>query len=195
MIENFETRRSIYSIGRKEVLKKEEISSIIEHCLKFCPTAFNSQSARLVVLYDDASLKFWQIALNELKKLVPADKFAQTEEKITSFSAGIGTILFFEDTETIENLQSKYALYKDNFPKWAEQANAMLQYMIWTSLSSVGIGSNLQHYNPLVDKGVQDAWDISPKWKLIAQMPFGSIEAPADEKSFLPIEGRLKVFS
>ena len=41
---------------------------------------------------------------------------------------------------------------------------------------------------------IKEAFDIPESWELRAQMPFGSIEAPAGEKEFLPDDVRFKVF-
>ncbi|WP_420920115.1 hypothetical protein [Lentilactobacillus parabuchneri] len=51
----------------------------------------------------------------------------------------------------------------------------------------------MQHYNPLIDDEVKEAFGIPDSWKLRAQMDFGSIEAPADEKEFMSDEDRFKV--
>ena len=104
-----EKRRSIYDLGAKEVLSEQQISDIVKEAVKYCPTAFNSQSARVVVLFGESHHKLWDIVLQELKKVAPADGFAKTELKIASFAAGYATILFFEDMETVEALQKKYA--------------------------------------------------------------------------------------
>ncbi|ORN00711.1 hypothetical protein FAM23279_02420 [Lentilactobacillus parabuchneri] len=83
-----------------------------------------------------------------------------------------------------------------NFSKvadWAEQAQGNAQFAVWTSLAENGIGANLQHYNPLIDDEVKEAFGIPDSWKLRAQMDFGSIEAPADEKEFMSDEDRFKV--
>ena len=63
-----------------------------------------------------------------------------------------------------------------------------------TELAALGIGANLQHYNPVIDEAVAKTWNIPASWKLRAQLVFGGIAAPADEKSFAPIADRLKVF-
>lgn len=187
-------RRSVYSLSNRQILPETEISGIIADALKFCPSAFNSQSARVVVLYGDYYRKLWDIVLTELSKVVPEDKMPATIEKIKTFSAGLGTVLFFEDTSTVESLQKKFPLYAENFPKWSLESNGMLQYMIWLALSEKNIGASLQHYNPLIDDEVKLAFDLPGHWQLLAQMPFGSIERPADEKSFLPMNERLKIF-
>lgn len=72
------------------------------------------------------------------------------------------------------------------------QTTGILQFIIWTALYDLNIGASIQHYNPIIDNDVEKIWSISPKWKLIAQMPFGEIIKSADEKSFLPIKNRIK---
>lgn len=89
-------RRSVYNLGNRQILPETEISGIIADALKFCPSAFNSQSARVVVLYGDYYRKLWDIVLTELSKVVPEDKMPATIEKIKTFSAGLGTVLFLK---------------------------------------------------------------------------------------------------
>ncbi len=192
-IELLKKRRSIYSLGNRTTLPENKISALIADAVKYTPSAFNSQSARVVILFCAQNKKLWQITHEALAAVVPADKFASTAQKIASFAAGSGSVLFFDDTRTVRELQEKFPLYRDNFPVWAEQANGMVQLAVWTALSEAGIGASLQHYNPLIDKAVKKEWQLPEAWKLIAQMPFGSIEAPAGEKSFLPIEERLLI--
>lgn len=194
LLEMIEKRRSIYDLGSRKVLSEERISEIVKEAVKYCPTAFNSQSARVVVLFGENHQKLWDIVLQKLKEVAPQDGFAKTELKIASFAAGYATILFFEDLDTVEDLQKKFPLYAENFSKWSLQANGMLEYIVWTALEAEDVGASLQHYNPLIDDEVKKAWNLPQKWQLLAQMPVGSIEAPAGEKSFLPIDERVKIF-
>jgi len=192
---NIEKRRSIYALGKKEILPHDEVMKIVNHSVKYCPSAFNSQSARTVVLFGKHHDRLWDIVLEVLKPLTPPDKFKKTEEKVlSSFKAGYGTILYYEDDAVIKELQYRFPLYKDNFPKWSLQSNGMLEFTIWTALAEKNIGATLQHYSPLIDAACQKEWNIPETWKLLAQMPFGSIEAPADPKDFMPLEERVKVF-
>lgn len=190
-----EHRRSIYSLGDTSPISKDEILRLVEHSVKYAPSAFNSQSARVVVLFGEEHKALWDIVLEALRGVTPPGKFPETEEKInTCFKAGFGTVLFFEDQATVTGLQEKFALYKDNFPVWSLQSSGMLQYIIWTSLEEKGLGASLQHYNPLIDDKVKERWNLPESWKLWSQMPFGSVLAPADEKTFLPLEERIRVF-
>ncbi len=79
-------------------------------------------------------------------------------------------------------MQEQYALYADNFPIWAQQSNGMLQINIWSVLRELGIGANLQHYNPVIDEKVKALFNIPEYYQLIAQMPFGGIDTLPDEK-------------
>ena len=194
LINLIKNRRSIYHLNKSTTLKEKEITNLVQDIVKYCPTAFNSQSARVVILYNQNHQKFWQILKEKLQKIVDADSFIKTAQKIDSFAAGFATILYFEDQNTISGLQEKYSLYKDNFPIWAEQSNGMLQFAIWTALSEHNIGASLQHYTPLIEKEVITEWKLPNTWKLIAQMPIGGISSPADEKTFTPIEDRVLIF-
>lgn len=190
-----ENRRSYYEIEKKSPVSDKEIKDIIEHAVKYVPSAFNSQSARVVLLLGENHDKLWEIVRETLRKIVPAESFASTDAKIDGFKNGYGTVLFFEDQEVVENLQKQFELYKDNFPLWSLQSSGMLQYTIWIALEGAGFGASLQHYNPLIDDEVKKQWNLPGNWKLIAQMPFGAPKSKPGEKEFAPLESRVKIFS
>ena len=168
---------------------------MIKETIRNTPSSFNSQSSRAVVLFGAEHEKLWNIVLDTLRKIVPAEAFAATETKVNNcFKAGFGSVLYFEDQSVVEGLQQKFPSYADNFPIWSEQSGGMAQYAVWLALAEVGLGATLQHYNPIIDQAVAEAWDIPTNWKLRAQMPFGSIEAPAGEKTYIDEEVRFKVF-
>ena len=85
-------------------------------------------------------------------------------------------------------------LYAKNMKIWTQQANGMLQFMVWQVLAENNIGASLQHYKELIEKDLGSMYDIPKNWELVAQMPFGSIEKEPAEKTFLPLEGRIRVF-
>jgi predicted oxidoreductase (fatty acid repression mutant protein) len=57
----------------------------------------------------------------------------------------------------------------------------------------LGLGANLQHYNPIIDKKVRTAFDVPANWKLISQMPFGDIAHAPGTKEFKDIDELVKV--
>lgn len=192
--EAIEDRRTVYAISKESPISDERIKEIVEHAVKYSPSAFNSQSGKVVLLLGSEHDKLWDIALEALRKIVPADSFASTEEKIASFKAGHGTVLYFDDNSIVEYLQKEYSLYKDNFPVWAQQSNGMLQLVLWSGLEAEGLGASLQHYNELIEEAVKKEWNIPASYKLIGQMPFGKPIAAPGEKSFVPLGDRISVF-
>lgn len=195
LIAAIEKRRTQYALGKDLPLSRDDMTRLIETAVKLSPSAFNSQSSRVVILFGQQSDRFWQIVKDELRKKVPADAFASTDAKINGFAAGAGTILFYEDQDTVKSLQQQFASYADNFPIWSEQASGMAQYAVWTALANANIGASLQHYNPLPDAATAKEWDIPTTWKLRAQMPFGSNQAPFGDKTFIDDATRFKVFA
>lgn len=191
--EAVEHRRSIYSLKKESSLSDVQLEELIAYALKHAPSPFNSQSGRVLLLTGQEHDKLWNHIKEILRGIVPADRFGDTEQKLDSFRAGYGTVLFFEDQDTVRTLQEQFPLYKDNFPVWSLQSSGMLQYIVWTSLEDNGLGASLQHYNPLIDKTVAQLWNIPAGWKLLSQMPFGIPGGEAGPKSFLPIEDRFRV--
>ncbi|MCA0992792.1 nitroreductase family protein [Pseudalkalibacillus hwajinpoensis] len=190
--EDVKARRSIYGIGKERLISDEKLQEVIEYAVKHTPSAFNSQSARVLVLLDENHTKLWnEITKETLRAIVPADQFEATEGRMNGFAGGYGTVLFFEDQDVIKGLQEKLPTFADNFPKWSQHSSGMLQFVIWTALEKEGLGASLQHYNPLIDDQVKEEWDVPSNWELIAQMPFGNPTAPPGGKEFQPVEERV----
>ncbi len=188
-------RRSYYAIGNQTTLPDDAIEEILDFAALHIPSAFNSQSTRMVLLLKEHHQKLWQIVSDVLKQTVPPAAFATTEAKIKkSFASGYGTVLFFEDRCEVENLQKAFPLYHEKFPLWSQQTSAMHQLAVWTLLEDAGFGASLQHYNPLIDKQVQQEWKLPECWELIAQMPFGLPLEPPGKKEFKPLCDRVRVF-
>ncbi|MEX1308473.1 MAG: nitroreductase family protein [Eubacteriales bacterium] len=189
-----ENRRSFYDISKEKVLEDDEIVKKVAHAVKHTPSAFNSQTGRVLVLLGDAHDRLWDIVKIGLKEKLSAERFVTTEQKLNGFQKGYGTVLFFEEQNTIKALQEQFSSAKDNFPLWSLQSSGMLQYNVWLSLEDAGYGASLQHYNSVIEEKVHETWDISKSWKLWAQMPFGMPNSQPDAKDSLPMEERIKVF-
>ena len=187
-------RRTYYGISKSSPVPDARIQEIVAHAVRHAPSAFNSQSSRVILLLGKHQDKLWEITRETLRKIVPAAQFAATDEKITSFANGYGTVLYFEDQPTIQGLQEKFPLYAANFPVWSEHASGILQFIVWTALEDEGFGASLQHYAPLIDAEVKKEWNLPAEWKLVAQMPFGKPTAEPGDKEFMPLESRFKIF-
>ena len=51
--EAIETRRTIYNLEKTISISDEELEELIAHAVKHVPSAFNSQSTRIVLLLND----------------------------------------------------------------------------------------------------------------------------------------------
>ena len=187
-------RRSQYALTDAAALSDSEIVDLIRSVAGEVPSAFNAQPQRAVVLFGEDHHRLWAIVHDALRAVVKDDTaFAATEQKIAGFDAAHGTILYFDDTTVTKNLQERFPSYAANFPVWAQQANGMLQFAVWSALAEAGIGANVQHYNPLIDDAVRDAFGIPADWKLIAQMPFGEVTASAGEREHMLLDEQVQV--
>ena len=185
LIDDLKQRRTYYNLNKTLPVSKSEVKRVVEEITELVPDAFNMKSARVIVVTDNKQDELWDRIYDTFEGKVPRDK-------IDGFKAAAGTILYFYDTEVVETLQKQFPLYADNFPVWANQANGMLQINIWTGLRELGIGANLQHYNPVIDSLVQEMFTVPKSWKLLAQMPFGGIVSEPEPKVKENIEERVK---
>ncbi len=193
-LETVRHRRSVYHLGRNMPVADDTVVAIIETAVKYAPSPFNCQSPRAVLLLGDKHLALWNgIVLEALRPKVDPDKLAPVEAKIASFAAGYGTVLYFDDTQVTQAYADNFSPYRDHFRSWADQANAMLQFTVWCALEDAGLGASVQHYNPLIDEAVKKEFGIHESWRLISQMPFGSMESLPDAKDFMPLADRFHI--
>ena len=184
---SIKNRRSYYRIDKNLPVEESKVVEIVKNVTELVPDAFDMKSARVVVAMGEKQNKLWEAIYEAFDGKVSIDK-------INGFKSAAGTILYFYDENVVKGLQEKFPLYAENFPVWANQANGMLQFSIWSALRDVNIGANLQHYNPVIDKAVKELFDLPENWKLIAQMPFGGIVEEPAPKSKEDINERVKVF-
>lgn len=194
VIDIFKKRRTQYALGDQLPMRQDAVKELVREAVREAPSAFNSQSSRVVILFGEEHHKLWNITRGTLRAIVPAENFSATDAKIDSFAAGAGTVLFFEDKAVIRKLQEDFPLYADKFPVFSDNAAGMAQFAVWTALAEAGIGASLQHYHPLIDDHVAKAWDLPEDWQLSAQMPFGSHQQEIGAKEYMDNDARFRVF-
>lgn len=185
-------RRSHYVLGNNVTIKKE-VLHMIESALMHTPSAFNSQLFRVSVLFGKAHVEFWDKTENILRQKTKKD-FTNTEKKMQQFKNAYGTILFFIDETVLNHLQTNIPRYAPQFEEWSSQDIAMLQYGIWLGLTDLGLGANLQHYNPVVNNMIQEDYCKHPTWRHVGQMVFGNIVQDVSEKQFVPISEKIEIY-
>lgn len=187
-------RRSIYALGTNSKHSKKEIENRIREVVKHVPTAFNSQTTRVVVLFDEANNKFWDHIYDVQKGVLEGEMWDMMSGIITGAKNGIGTVLFFEDLDAVKKMPTqgtRTEAYKQN-------NNANAEYAVWLALAEMDLGASLQHFNvgyeQGFDKGTKEMFNLPETYEMIAQMPFGSIEQEAGEKDHIDADVQVKVF-
>ena len=189
-----EKRRSIYALGTDSNYSKKDIENRIREVVKQVPSAFNSQTTRVVVLFDSANEKFWNHIYDVQQNVLEGDMWDMMSGIITGAKNGIGTVLFFEDKEAVEGMPAqgvRQEAYKQN-------NNANAQYAVWLALAEMDLGASLQHFNvgyeQGFDKGTKEMFNLPESYEMLAQMPFGSVEQQAGEKEHIDTDVQVKVF-
>lgn len=195
-------RRSVYSLTDKlpSDLTDKVITGILKDTVLHTPSAFNSQTSRIVLLVKDQHKKFWQQVIDVLKPTYDPEKWQSSEKRFRGFEAAYGSVLFFEDTKTIKKYADSTPAYADLFPGWSDHTTGMHQLVVWTALEAFeGVGANLQHYHykPEVEKQAKKTWGLPIEWEMKAQLVFGGVAEggfPKEGKEKLSTEETVKVF-
>ena len=187
-------RRSRYDLSNQSPIDTQALKSLLMDALNHTPSAYNAQGGRILCALNEHHNKIWDALLAIMKARQTPERWKKTKQKLNTFKAAHGTILFFNDMNVVKEYQNKYPRYADQTELWSNQSHGMLQYVVWASLADVGLGASLQHYNPIIDEAIKDIFEIPDSWQLTAQMPFGIPTNEPKEKHFKPIETRLKMF-
>lgn len=189
-----EKRRSIYALGTDSQYSKKEIVNRIREVVKQVPSAFNTQTTRVVVLFDEANDKFWDHIYDVQKNVLEGEMWDAMSGIMTGSKNGIGTVLFFEDMDAVKEMPAqgvRQEAYKQN-------NNANAQYAVWLALAEMDLGASLQHFNvgyeQGFDKGTKEMFNLPESYEMLVQMPFGSIEQGAGEKEHIDTNVQVKVF-
>lgn len=185
-IEIIKKRRSYYNLSEDVDLSNEEIKYLVEDVMNVTPSHMNSQTTRIVLLFDEKSKDFWTRVNETFDNKIK-------EEKFHGFYHAKGTALFFIDKDEIKKQEKDIPSYKEYFETWGHHSLAMLQLNLWQALRDENIGASNQHYNPVIDSWVKEDYNLPASWELTAEMPFGKIEEEPEKKDKKPIEEILKV--
>lgn len=194
LLDFMKQRRTFSCLGKKVLYSAEYLTELIKQSVHCCPSALNSQSVRVVILMDDAHFQFWHMVKEVQKNVVPAHIVESAILKIKPCTDAFGTILFFEDQDTVRALQKQKPLQAAEFSIWSEQTSGMAQFAVWTALSSIGLGASLHHYNPAIDVETSKMLDLPKSWHLKAQLTFGSIHKSAQDKDIKDDDTLFRVF-
>lgn len=86
------SRRSYYQMTTESTIPDARIKELIAHTIKHVPSAFNSQTTRMVVVLKDKHQELWDAIMQVYQVQLPADKFAHAKERMVGFRKAYGTV-------------------------------------------------------------------------------------------------------
>ncbi|BEI83785.1 hypothetical protein CcaverHIS002_0403890 [Cutaneotrichosporon cavernicola] len=193
-----EARRSYYNITNESTLTNEQLEQLVADAIKYTPSSFNSQTSRAVLVTGEKNKALWNAVWEAHKANLKEEEIPVYEDKFkNSYSAGYGTIVFYEDQDAIDGFVKNFPIVQWTIKDWVQTSNGMAQFIAWTALASHGMGGNLQHYGqfgPANAEAINKNLGVPSGWKIpLAMLAFGvpaDINAPGNPafpKTFQPL--------
>lgn len=98
LIKLTQERRTHYKLLGESPISDDAIETLVQNATKHVPTAWNTQSSRVVLLLKEEHKKVWDIAISVIEGLVqagavPKEMFENyTKPKLEAFKAAYGTV-------------------------------------------------------------------------------------------------------
>ena len=87
-----ETRRTNYQLTNESTISDARIKELVAHVIKHVPSAFNSQTSRMVVVLKEKHEELWDAIMEVYKVQLPADKFEHAKGRMDGFRKAYGTV-------------------------------------------------------------------------------------------------------
>ena len=87
-----ESRRTFYQLTNESTIPDARIKELVTHAIKHTPSAFNSQTTRVVVVLKEKHEELWDAIMEVYKVQLPAEKFEHAKGRMTGFRAAYGTV-------------------------------------------------------------------------------------------------------
>ena len=116
LFDAFKYRHSVYTLTDESPISNDRIEELVQDTLLNVPSAFNSQTTRLVLVLGEEHKKLWELVRGVYKQQLPPDKFEHANQRFGGFQAAYGTVLFYEDSSVMRGFQEKFKTYQEHFP-------------------------------------------------------------------------------
>lgn len=91
-IEAASERHSNYQLNKKAPISDSKIVDLVKTAVTVVPSAFNSESTRLVTLLGKEHDVFWDQVADVLKPIVPEEKWSESRARLDGFKGAYGTV-------------------------------------------------------------------------------------------------------
>jgi hypothetical protein len=87
------SRRSIYGLSAESPIADSEIEEIVKFAIEWCPSPWNVQSARAVILFGAQHQKLWEIVSNHMATTdLNEHNRAYVSNRMSQFKRSYGTV-------------------------------------------------------------------------------------------------------
>ena len=93
-LDAIKVRRSTLALAKSAPISDDRIVLIVNHAIKYAPSAFHVQSARVLILFGEHHDKLWSFAREETKKAYPPAVFDGLVPKLQGYKDAYATVCF-----------------------------------------------------------------------------------------------------
>ena len=97
LFETVKNRRTYYALSNESTISDARIQEIVKDAVLHTPSAFNSQTSRVVLLLGDEHKKMWDLTTEVYKQSLPEDKFNHANQRFQMFKGAYGTVSYLAD--------------------------------------------------------------------------------------------------
>jgi len=119
-LKNIANRRTTYALSKESPISDPRIYEILTGTIKHSPSSFNNQAGRAILLLGGHHDKLWNLAEDTVKTTLPQQAYDGLKPKLDGYKKGYGTVLFFEDSETLKPFKSAHP--EMPFDQWSEHS-------------------------------------------------------------------------
>ena len=87
-----EERRTNYQLTNSSTISDARIKELVDHTIKHVPSAFNSQTTRIVLVLKEHHQKLWDSIIEVYRTMLPDEKFQHAKGRMDGFRAAYGTV-------------------------------------------------------------------------------------------------------
>lgn len=175
---SLERRQEASKLGREVTPESyARVKAIITETILLCPTSFNTQSTRVVILYGADHLALWSLL---------CECGVHSDDEAMHFKHHIlpamGTAVFFEEGADTDALAKRFPQYADVLPVFEDQTSGMAQFAVSAALAQEGLATAVYHMasssstSPSVEERVRGLLQVPASWRMKAQMAFGTVK-------------------
>lgn len=173
------TRRSYRQLTADVPVDNQTIEAALKMAADTAPVAYGEQTARIIVLMDQAGQKFWQAVAKENK--------VQYQELYESLANAKGTVLYFEDRDHTYSLTERFDIDEAVAERYSGENHFSQVLSAWIALTELDIQASIHHPSQIV---LDDAWGVPRHWTFKGALAFGKgHDQPKEKESLYDTKG------